>query len=85
MACSSTPVLRPTVLVVTAISTEASPWLEHRHLGNSFTPVYLGRPLRCSEQLTLCALVSGSGQSNGLAAVLATGLSPNVDLSASYV
>jgi purine nucleoside permease len=83
--CGCTHALRPHVLIVTAISLEAQPWIDLRHLKRRLTPDLLGAPIVCDDVGAVCVLASGSGKANGLAALLSTGMSSNIDLSSTYV
>jgi purine nucleoside permease len=82
---NANPVIRPRVLIVTAISLEEDPWIAPYGLTRSVTPGLLGRAFTCNEAATLCLMVSGAGQSNALQSLLLTGLSGNIDLSEAYV
>jgi len=96
-APSSPPVdaapIAPTVLVITAFGEgphgtffgEAAPWVRRAHLTERIVPDALGRPIRCDAAHRLCLLVSGEGKANAASALLATGLSHNVDLRRTYV
>jgi purine nucleoside permease len=85
--------IAPAVLVITAFGEgphgavfgEAAPWVQHEHLTERIVPDALGRPIRCNATRRLCLLVSGEGKVNAATALLATGLSRNVDLRRTYV